>query len=101
MFSIHRTTKLCGIFAVVAVAALLLSAGAQASAAHAAAANANPATYADPGGDSGSAPDITSVVVSNDTNNRISLRVNVTKLDVPSDNSLLLAVDNNRNGATG
>lgn len=56
-------------------------------------ANANPATYDDAAGDGGTAPDITSVVVSNDAANQITFRVNVTKLVVPSDGHVLIAID--------
>jgi hypothetical protein len=64
-------------------------------------ANANPATYTDPASDSGTAPDITSVVVSNDANKQITLRINVAKLVVPSDNRVLIAIDSDQNAATG
>jgi hypothetical protein len=64
-------------------------------------ANANPATYDDAAGDGGTAPDITSVVVSNDPANQITFRVNVTKLVVPSDGHVLIAIDSDQNAATG
>jgi hypothetical protein len=64
-------------------------------------ANANPATYDDAAGDGGTAPDITSVVVSNDAANQITFRVNVTKLVVPSDGHVLIAIDSDQNASTG
>jgi len=64
-------------------------------------ANTNPATYPDPTSDSGTAPDITSVVVSNDANNQITFRVNVASLVVPSDARVLLAIDSDQNASTG
>jgi hypothetical protein len=64
-------------------------------------ANANPATYSDAAGDSGTAPDITSVVVSNDAGNQITFRINVAKLVVPSDGHMLIAIDSDHNAATG
>jgi len=65
------------------------------------AANANPATYPDPTGDSATAPDITSVVVSNDANNQITFRVYVGKLVVPSDARVVVAIDSDQNASTG
>jgi hypothetical protein len=64
-------------------------------------ANVNPATYADTTGDSGTAPDITGVVVSNDAGNQITFRVNVVKLVVPSDGHIVIAIDSDRNASTG
>jgi len=64
-------------------------------------ANTNPATYPDPSSDSGTAPDITSVFVSNDANNQITFRVNVASLVVPSDARVLLAIDSDQNASTG
>jgi hypothetical protein len=65
------------------------------------AANANPATYTDLTGDSGTAPDITSVVVSSDATNQITFRINVVKLVVPSDGHVVIAIDSDQNAATG
>jgi hypothetical protein len=62
---------------------------------------ASPATYADPTGDSGTAPDITSVVVSCDAGSQITFRVNVVKLALPSDARVVIAIDSDRNAATG
>jgi hypothetical protein len=64
-------------------------------------ANANPATYDDPTGDNGSAPDITSVVVSNDGNGQVSFRINVAKLVVPSNVNIGIAIDSDQNPSTG
>jgi hypothetical protein len=64
-------------------------------------ANANPATYDDATGDGGTAPDITSVVVSNDAANQITFRINVAKLVVPSDGHVLIAIDSDQDAATG
>jgi hypothetical protein len=64
-------------------------------------ANANPATYTDPTGDNGTAPDISSVVVSNDANNQITFRINVVKLVVPSDARVMVAIDSDQNASTG
>jgi hypothetical protein len=62
---------------------------------------ANPATFTDPTGDSGNAPDITRVVVANSANGQISFRIDVTELVVPSDTRVLVAIDSDRNPATG
>jgi hypothetical protein len=62
--------------------------------------NANPASFSDPTGDSGSAADISGVVVSN-TGNRITFRINVVKLLVPSDGQLVIAIDSDHNTSTG
>jgi hypothetical protein len=64
-------------------------------------ANANPATYTDAAGDNGTAPDITSVVVSNDANNRLTFRINVDKLVVPSNTMIGIAIDSDQNRSTG
>jgi hypothetical protein len=58
-------------------------------------------TYNDATGDGGTAPDITSVVVSNDAAKQITFRINVTKLVVPSDGRVLIAIDSDQNTATG
>jgi hypothetical protein len=64
-------------------------------------ANTNPATFDDPTGDNGSAPDITSVVVSNDASGQITFRVNVAKLVVPSNVHIGIAIDSDQNPSTG
>ena len=64
-------------------------------------ANANPATYTDPTGDGGTAPDIQTVVVSNDDNGTYTFRINVATLTLPSDVVVLLAMDTDQNPATG
>jgi hypothetical protein len=48
-------------------------------------ANANPATYTDPIGDSGKAPDIQAVVASDGDNGTYTFSINVAKLTLPSD----------------
>ena len=79
----------------------LACAGALLFAAGGAQADANPATFTDPAGDSGNAPDITSVVVANTVGRQISFRINMTGLVVPSDARLLVAIDSDRNASTG
>lgn len=111
MKTVHRTKKPWRIFAVAALAALLPTGAAQAAGDHSAgrhsltplrvAANANPATFTDAAGDSGTAPDITSVVVSNDANKRITFRINVSKLVVPSNGIVAIAIDSDQNRNTG
>jgi len=64
-------------------------------------ANANPETFADPAGDSGTAPDITSVLVANGINEQVIFRVTVTDLVVPSYTTVLVAIDSDRNPSTG
>jgi hypothetical protein len=59
------------------------------------------ATYPDLTGDSGTAPDITSVAVSSDPENQITFRVNVVKLALPSDGHVVIAIDSDQNAATG
>lgn len=63
--------------------------------------NTNPTTFTDPSGDSGTAPDIANVVVSNDANGQITFRVNVAKLAVPSPVQIIVAIDSDQNAATG
>jgi hypothetical protein len=124
----HRRRTLCSTFILAALAALIATVPANARTAatgrattgysvtargHAvsslplstaparSAANANPATYTDTTGDGGSAPDITSVVVSNDANNRITFRINVANLVVPSTSTIGIAIDSDQNATTG
>jgi hypothetical protein len=66
-----------------------------------ASAKSNPATFTDPTGDSGTAPDIANVVVSNDANGQITFRINVAKLSVPSPVQIVVAIDSDENAATG
>ncbi len=61
----------------------------------------NPATYTDPIGDSGTAPDIQTVVASNDDNGTYTFGINVARLTLPSDVVVLLAIDSDQNPATG
>lgn len=76
-----------------ATALLCCAGGAQAS--------ANPATFSDPTGDSGTAPDIKSVLVANNANGQISFRINLVGLVVPSDTRVVVAIDSDRNPSTG
>lgn len=64
-------------------------------------ANSNPATFTDPNGDSGTAPDIANVVVSNDANGQLTFRINAAKLSVPSQVNIVVAIDSDQNEATG
>jgi hypothetical protein len=66
------------------------------------AATSNPATFTDAQSDSGTAPDVRSVIVSNDaglTNYRF--RVNVAQLTLPSNVIVLILIDSDQNAATG
>src|SRR5437773_8906982 len=113
MNTARRSIRFCSILSLAAISPLVPIAAAHASSGHAPAsghgthaaahivANANPATYTDPAGDSGTAPDITGVVVSNDAKNQITFRVNVAQLVVPSDNRVLIAIDSDQNASTG
>lgn len=58
-------------------------------------------TYTDPAGDSGTAPDIRSVVVSSDARHQITFRINVAKLAVASNCRIVIGVDADQNAATG
>jgi hypothetical protein len=64
-------------------------------------ANTNPQTYTDAANDSGSAPDIQTVVVSNDSSGNYTFRINVAKLTLPSDVVFLIALNTDENSATG
>ena len=107
---LSRRSRVCVLLLVVAAAASIAAAAAQASidsrhATRAVAAytgaSANPATYTDPTGDNGSAPDVTTVVVSNNASNEIKFRINSASLVVPSDNRVLIAIDSDQSAATG
>jgi hypothetical protein len=63
--------------------------------------NTNPATFNDPRGDSGSAPDIANVVVSNDASGTITFRINIAGLIDPSPVEIILAIDSDQNSGTG
>jgi hypothetical protein len=65
------------------------------------AANVNPATYDDSTGDGGTAPDIKTVVVSNDPNNQITFRINTSSLATPSNVQFLAGLDTDQNAGTG
>jgi hypothetical protein len=78
---------------VLAIAVLFTAGGAQAA--------SNPQTFTDPVGDSGNAPDITSVLVANNSSRQLTFRVSMTGLDVPSDTRVLVAIDSDRNASTG
>lgn len=61
-----------------------------------------PLTFTDPSGDSGTAPDITSVVVSNDANGRIDVHVDVPgQATLASDALLFLVMNTDNNPNTG
>jgi hypothetical protein len=63
--------------------------------------NANPATFTDPASDGGSAPDILTVIASNDAGGTFTFRINVDKLTLPSNVIVFLAMDTDGNPATG
>ena len=65
------------------------------------ASNTNPATFTDTSNDGGTAPDIQTVVVSNDGNGNYRFRINVNKLVLPSSTFILLALDTDQNSSTG
>jgi hypothetical protein len=61
-----------------------------------------PVTFTDPSGDSGTAPDITTVVVANDASGRIDFQINVPgQPNLASDALLFLVLDTDNNPATG
>ena len=66
-----------------------------------AAANTNPATFTDPSNDAGTAPDIHTVIASNDANGTYRFRINVDKLTLPSNVVVGLGLDTDGNPATG
>jgi hypothetical protein len=117
MNTIQKNVRFRWFFLVVAFASLVGSGGAEAGHPQPAAraglqaphpafyarakANTNPATFSDASGDSGTAPDITNVVVSNDANSQITFRINVARLVVPSPVQIAVAIDSDQNEATG
>ena len=64
-------------------------------------ANTNPATFVDTQNDSGTAPDLRTVVASNDTAGAFKFRINVSKLTFPSNVLVSLALDTDQNAGTG
>jgi hypothetical protein len=61
-----------------------------------------PVTFTDPSGDSGTAPDVATVVVSNDAGGRFDFQINVPgQPDLPSDAILYLVLNTDNNTATG
>lgn len=64
-------------------------------------ANANPATFTDTSNDAGTAPDIRTVVVSNDAGGKYTFRINVGQLTLPSNVLILILMDTDQNAATG
>ena len=78
------------VVAAAAAVSLLLAAGAGAE-----------QRYSDPSGDSGGAPDVTSVVVANDAAGVISVRITSNQTTLAADAGLFLGVDSDRNNATG
>lgn len=65
------------------------------------AANTNPATFTDASNDGGTAPDIRTVVVSNDAAGKYTFRINVGQLTLPSNVLILILMDTDQNAATG
>jgi hypothetical protein len=63
--------------------------------------NTNPQTYTDNANDGGSAPDIQTVVVSNDANGNYTFRINVPKLTLPSDVVFGIALNTDETSSTG
>ena len=67
-----------------------------------AAASANPATFTDTPNDSGTAPDVRTVVVSNDAAlAKYTFRINVAHLTLPSNVIVFIPMDTDQNAATG
>jgi hypothetical protein len=98
----NGTPGLRGFVVLLAIAGLAGAAATPSNASPAARLDATtPTTFTDPTGDSGTAPDITSVVVSNDAARTITFRINVDKLAVPSDVRFLIAIDSDQNASTG
>jgi len=61
-----------------------------------------PQTFVDPSGDSGTAPDITTVVISNDASGRFDFQINVpSQPDLASDAVLYLVLNTDNNPNTG
>src|SRR5439155_14492603 len=65
------------------------------------AANTNPATFTDTANDGGTAPDVRTVIVSNDAAGKYVFRINVSQLTLPSNVLILIALDTDQNPATG
>ncbi|MFL5951598.1 MAG: hypothetical protein ACJ74M_08325 [Gaiellaceae bacterium] len=66
------------------------------------AATSNPATFTDAQNDSGTAPDVRTVIVSNDSGlSRYTFRINVAHLTLPSNVVVLIFIDSDQNAATG
>jgi hypothetical protein len=66
------------------------------------AASSNPATFTDAQNDSGTAPDIRTVIASNDSAlTKYTFRINVAKLTLPSNVIVLILIDSDQNAATG
>lgn len=67
-----------------------------------AAATANPATFTDAQNDNGTAPDVRTVIVSNDSAlTKYTFRINVTQLPLPSNVLVVILLDGDQNAATG
>ena len=67
-----------------------------------AAATVNPATFTDTQNDSGTAPDVRTVVVSNDAAlTKYTFRINVAQLTLPSNVLVFILMDTDQNAATG
>jgi hypothetical protein len=65
-------------------------------------ATANPATFTDAQNDSGTAPDLRTVIVSNDsTLTKYTFRITVAQLQLPSNVLVLILLDSDQNAATG
>ena len=58
-------------------------------------------SFTDPQGDASGVPDVRSVDVANDDTGKITIRVTVDALTVPSDTQILVLLDTDRNAATG
>jgi hypothetical protein len=66
------------------------------------AAGATPVTFADPAGDAGNAPDLTSVVVDNDASGKVSMVISwANAADLNEDSFMYVYFNADRNGATG
>jgi hypothetical protein len=107
---LFRIPKSCRVCWLAVLAVLVLAVAAQPRTGRAAgsswltggaADSAGSATYLDPSGDGGTAPDITSVVVSSDAERRITFRVNLVRPPVPSEARIALAIDSDQDAATG
>jgi hypothetical protein len=63
--------------------------------------NTNPMAVSDPKGDSGTAPDITKVTVSNDDNGQIRFRITLLKGVEGADVTVAVAIDSDQDATTG